>query len=527
MLNLYISMVEKWASYNNGQCEAYLKGYIYYRNQLIIFEELVDLIIRAINNGSLGELLDTLDGCFLCVIKTDKYFFAFVDRARSIPFFYAQSSTIVFASNDAYWIKENVAAKDYDEISASEFLLTGYVTGGDTLYANIHQLQPGEYLLLMGNKLIIHRYFKFFHQNTYLLAEPQLLELLDRVVLNVFTRFIHWAGGRAIIIPLSGGYDSRLIATMVKKLKYDNVIAFSYGKPGNKEAHVSRQVAESLGIRWEFVDYSNELWRRWFQTDERKAYYRTADGLSSVPHIQDWPAVWELRKRRLIPEDSVFAPGHTVTLALKDGPTESTSEALTKAIYSKHYSLWPKWKVSQEIRGRLEEKIGETFNSLPKNSIDWAVDFFEAWELQERQVKFIVNSVRVYDYFGYDWYLPLWDHELIEYWRRVPLNIRIGKNIFKTYVKEQYKTATGLDIPINYSPLNNLKSRVARTPLKTAGRRVYRALRAASNKRNQYHGHFLASFGVMREEQFNELYSGYETIASFLSLERLGEIQFE
>ena len=48
-------------------------------------------------------------------------------------------------------------------------------------------------------------------------------------------------------------------------------------------------------------------------------------------------------------------------------------------------------------------------------------DAFEAWEWQERQAKFIVNSVRVYDFWGHDWWMPLWDAGFMRFWQGVPL----------------------------------------------------------------------------------------------------------
>src|SRR3546814_6284198 len=54
-------------------------------------------------------------------------------------------------------------------------------------------------------------------------------------------------------------------------------------------------------------------------------------------------------------------------------------------------------------------------------------DFFD-W--QERQTKFIVNSVRCYDFFGYQWRIPLWDDELFDYWRDIGYDYRYERSMF-------------------------------------------------------------------------------------------------
>ena len=74
----------------------------------------------------------------------------------------------------------------------------------------------------------------------------------------------------------------------------------------------SRSVARRLGIPWLFVKYDRAKWARWYATSEGITYQRFADGFSSVAHMQDWPAVWELQRRGEIPDDAVFVPGHAL-----------------------------------------------------------------------------------------------------------------------------------------------------------------------------------------------------------------------
>ncbi|WP_269848621.1 asparagine synthase-related protein [Methanosarcina horonobensis] len=55
----------------------------------------------------------------------------------------------------------------------------------------------------------------------------------------------------------------------------------------------------------------------------------------------------------------------------------------------------------------------------------------EYFDSNERQAKFIINSVRVYEFFGYEWRIPLWDAELMEFFLRVPIEHRINRNLYK------------------------------------------------------------------------------------------------
>lgn len=70
-----------------------------------------------------------------------------VDRLRSIPLFYSLKDNIFYLSNNAYWIKNEISLKELGKISEQQFLLTGYITGKDTLFIEIKQIQAGEYLI--------------------------------------------------------------------------------------------------------------------------------------------------------------------------------------------------------------------------------------------------------------------------------------------------------------------------------------------------------------------------------------------
>jgi len=171
------------------------------------------------------------------------------------------------------------------------------------------------------------RYYRFVHEYEQEVGIDELMAQHDQVLIRIFNRLIEIANGRAIVVPLSGGYDSRLIVLMLKRLGYENIITFTYGRPGNKESEVSRKVAELLGLQWEFVPYSNEDWYRWYNSSERKDYSKLAGNSCSLPHIQDWPAVWQLKNKNLIPGDCIFVPGHSGDL-----PAGSRSTSVPRVI---------------------------------------------------------------------------------------------------------------------------------------------------------------------------------------------------
>lgn len=100
--------------------------------------------------------------------------------------------------------------------------------------------------------------------------EKELLRELDQILTSAVGRLIEVANGRPIAVPLSGGYDSRIIVVLLKEMGYDEVIAFSFGLSNNKDAAVSEQVASHLDVPWEFVEYTPEMWHEWFNSEGKK-----------------------------------------------------------------------------------------------------------------------------------------------------------------------------------------------------------------------------------------------------------------
>ena len=92
------------------------------------------------------DLVRRLNGSFAIVLRKEDRLYAAVDRVRSMPLFYTQTANGLVMSDEAAWVRAQQPEAQINQIAASEFLLTGYVTGGETLYQSVHQLRAGQYL---------------------------------------------------------------------------------------------------------------------------------------------------------------------------------------------------------------------------------------------------------------------------------------------------------------------------------------------------------------------------------------------
>lgn len=459
-INIYLeehSYSAKWKKYDHEEFRIWIRGNVFYGDRIFRDESAVSLLLGLL--GSRKEkkvnadqlLFSQLNGFFTIIIEGNQGVYAAVDRVRSIPLFYGQTNDRVFLSNDAEWIRNNVGDTEMDPLARQEFLQTGYVTGSDTLLPNVKQLQAGECLLITKNQdkpqLQTHRYYRFLHtEPKESVDQDYLFSELNAVCEKSIRRLIDYADGRQIVVPLSSGLDSRLIVTLLRRLGYENVLTFSYGTPENHESRVSKAVAESLNYPWEFIKYSNSLWRTWWLSQEMRSYEKYASQWTSLPVIQDWPAVMQLKQEDKLEKHAVFAPGHSADLPagsrsrlfpeIYDSNSMDTEQVLA-ALIKMHYSLQPS---SNEEVQKLKERILAMFQIATHEN---KASAFEEWDVLERQAKFIINSIRAYEFWGYDWYLPFWDRDFMIFWQNVPVHLRRNKVLYDKYVNQTFRKQCG------------------------------------------------------------------------------------
>ena len=479
-----------------------------------------------------ADSLKSATGEFALVVQEGPTLRAAVDRIRSMPLFYGRGGHDFYLSDDPYWIREQLGPAPVDACSALEFTTPGYVTGAETLYADIRQLRAGEWLEAHqgpdGPIVDVRRYYRFHHHDFRDADDVETrLRSHDEMLLRVFGRLIETLGGRPVLVPLSGGYDSRLIAIMLKRLGYANVTCFSYGVPDNAESRISKAVSKQLGFPWLFSEYGNEKWRSWYESDERRAYDRFADGLCNVSHVQDWPAVWQFKRQGLLGDDSVFIPGHSGDFLagshiarhlefIRSGGLDQAVDAIQQAHYDSPQlsRRFPPstWDLATR---RVRRLIGE----MPVASRSQALSACDSWDWQERQAKKIVNSVRAYEFWGYSWRIPLWDAEMVDWWEHES-PLRSGTTFYDTYVLRQGE-ALGLPPKRSTPGARRLRALLKGTLARVGG---LRRARAALNRR-EYDRHFLALYGIVPPERFHEVVDLPTPVVYYMAVNRLQEIQ--
>lgn len=527
-LEVHLADSRKW-SVRDG---ATATGHAFQDGEILEADALATLVSQVGDGERFSTIVSGLNGFFALITRSASCLLAAVDHVRSIPLFYANVGGRFYISDDARWVEAQIGNADRDPLAKAEFLLTGYVTGSNTLNPHVKQLQAGELLIATesdaGPSVTTWRYYEFQRTEEAEGSPIRLRHQLETTFDRSIDRLLKFANGRQLVIPLSGGYDSRLIAALVKRSSHQRVLTYTYGRERSTEVRVSKGVADALGFGWAFVPYGPAEWRGWFATEVRAEYFGMAHGLSSVPHIQDWPAVWSLRKQGLLDDDAIFVPGHTGdfvsgghTLAGFEPQEVYSPEEYVMAVIDTHHWLWRVGDVLQ-APDALHERIWQRSTSEDRRHLTGleAVALHDRWDWQERQAKFIVNSVRVYDFWGYDWWMPLWDMEFVRFWHSVPFEFRQGRRLYIDYVTDLYSDVAGVDpTEARRTDMDSLPARMV-TRIKNSPllpRNLVKRLWNRTSLTSPYRNHPMAWFALVPEDRFKEIYDGNQSINSLLA----------
>ena len=129
-----------------------------------------------------------------------------------------------------------------------------------------------------------------------------------------------------------------------------------------------------------------------FFTEKWQQYSSLNHHYTSLPHEQDFFAFYYLKERKIIPENAVVMNGFCQDIHAGSFMEEKIKFDLRNHIFEKH---------------AINPPLADYENS-------W--DGYREWLIKNRLSKFIINSVRVYEYFGLDFYLPFWQKDWIEFW---------------------------------------------------------------------------------------------------------------
>lgn len=414
--------------------------------------------------------LNAMKGNYSVILETDACLFAAVDRITSYPLYYTRDAENALCVSDSLQAIKKARPCVINRQAREELLDCGFVLGRRTIYQDVFQLQGGQMLVYEKDtgRLQVEDYFLHTHSRVSQKSPEELCEELDRVTLRVFQRMVRSIHGKTIALFLSGGYDSRLVASTLKRLGYPKVICITMGGKSTLDAVVAQEVANQLGFPLIKVNADKAYWKNLRASGYLDEAFDKLASHCAMPYFQGI-VLRDLIRSGQLPRDCVAVTGNSgdaiegndVTHKFFPGTLYSSRE-IADAICFTHFML----------NGRKEaQKLLERFDLTPYSAVcgkkegfsdEEAEEIVEFFSWRERQCKYVANDIRNYDdCMGIEWRLPLWDHEFVDFWLSVPYHLRYDRNLYYQYVHhEQLPTANNPSLWRN--GINWLKKRTGK-----------------------------------------------------------------
>ena len=275
---------------------------------------------------------------------------------------------------------------------------------------------------------------------------------------EVFSKLVEKSKDRNIFIPLSAGYDSRLILSCLLRHGHKKISCYSYGLKNNSEMQIAKAICNRLNIPIKLINTSPRIIRNYSKTNHFKKFLYFADNFCSTPFVQDLPALSIFLQKNKLSADTIFINGNTgdfisgghipegfkSNISLKKGLNK-----LISTFAAKHFSLWD--RVTQDpYKSIIENRIKKLVElKLEKNNFNNIVDLYESLEWEERQSKFVVTGQRVYDFLGYDWRLPLWELPIKVFFENLSFVDKFEQNFYKKVLYDLNWSNIWREFPLN------------------------------------------------------------------------------
>lgn len=430
----------RWKSFNSDSKS------VYYKSSINFFDKLLNQNFDFLKLNSLEMFLKNSEPFNNFIYEDSKNIICAVDKLNSDNILYSTVDNVLYISND---IREIINLNNNNfEInpnSVTDTKLVGYVLGNKTIVKDINSLQAGQYLIFnkKNEEFRVKNYFNFFSSKTHSLSRDKAFNKLKSIEDKIFNELIERNKDKKILLALSGGLDSRYVLTSLLKRNFKNITVYSYGHKNNFDSFVSKKIADKLNLEWKMFESTNDSYKKIYQSIERQNYWNFADQGIIASNLYFFESVKKISEQ-YDPKKTIILNGQAGDFITGDHlPDFKNKEYLLggeipKIIYDKHFQLNKKINKINDLRNEYENAILDQLK-IKKDQFYHYQDiskYLELWEWQERQTKRVINMQKVYEFFNFDWELPLWHDEYINFWIDQSYEHKVRRNLFVNYVVE-------------------------------------------------------------------------------------------
>ncbi len=322
------------------------------------------------------------------------------------------------------------APRSLDLKAIACFAATGFFLEKDAYWTDEIALQPGcAYELDEEEKVVKESRHWSWHYSPRDISLKQTVEEFAHLFEDIVRRQV---AGKRVILPLSGGLDSRTLAAALRGHS-DGVTAFSYQFPGGiREAAFAQRVARAAGFDFKAFEVPRGyLWQVIDRLAELNGCYSEFTHPRPMAFLDQYPDMGDL-----------FLLGHWGDVLFDDMgvpdalPFEAQVEAVLKKVVKKGgmelaQALWQHWGLEGDFRSYLRARITALLRDIAIGNANARIRAFKSlyWAHRWTTVNLAVFAA------ARPVALPYYEDEMCRFICTVPERWLAGRQIQIEYLK--------------------------------------------------------------------------------------------
>jgi asparagine synthase (glutamine-hydrolysing) len=437
---------DKWEKHG----DVYGRGRVFVGVNVVSLQQILQELATCNQVADVTSYANTLRGDFSFVINKPNLHCLVVSHTRLYPLFYRWQ-------DEQWWVSDkpsNLLSKGdvVSETAHRQYLYTGAPFAGNTLVANIKQGKPSYVTSFEGSQSLAYLFGPYDVMPKKILEDDLKKTSFDRVLKLLSERMQHAIGDRQVVVPLSGGYDSRLVLSLLYKMGIKKILCYTVGKGDPSEQQVARQVASKLQVPLIHIDYREEQYRvQDYASAAFADYVDTMGAFTNFMWLYEYNAILWLKQHALLQEDAIFIPGHVGDFFAgshlqKLGIEEDSSLRSIRYKLLLHAFEYQKPCFDALFRSDLKGYL----QAMPPRDQAYltALQFI----CENRLAHQILNSARVYECLGYDVLLPLCDVDFVRFFLQLPYSELSQVTFYNNYLMNHIFTPLAIDFEKKKSP---------------------------------------------------------------------------
>ncbi len=429
---------KQWQQYG----PIYLRGRCYQGEEPLPLATLAVRLEACTTPAQVAMCMQSVRGELSLVIAKPQLFCIAVSHTRLYPLFYRWHDGVFEVSDTPMQLLKK--GDKINQSSYTQYIYTGAPFAGNTLNAAIKQCRPACVTSFLNKAVDEVSFSPFVVAAVDALPCANAQATFAEVLRRVFLRTVRSIGQRQVVVPLSGGYDSRLVVAMLHQMGVKNIVCYTVGENHPAEQDVARKVADALQLPIYHIDYRQVSYR--MQQVNSPHFLQYVDHIGAMGNFMwlfEYNAILWLKQQGVLQDDAIFIPGHVgdfyagshlQKLGLKEN--DSMASIRRKLLLHAFEYQKPYWDAT--FKKELYQAI--TPLSAYQKPYRAALQFIA----ENRLAHQILNSARVYESLGYDVLLPLCDVDFVQFFDKIPYAQRSDVSFYQNYVVKQVFEPLGI-----------------------------------------------------------------------------------